>query len=114
MPVTDDPGEIARILLGEGLPGEFPFTNSIYRETPGSDAMRPTQRTPIPNLALAGDYTRQDYMASMEGAVRSGHRVAGVLLTGLKGDTMTHTSNSQGKRRNHRGTKNTKVLRSRV
>ncbi|HUP27124.1 MAG TPA: FAD-dependent oxidoreductase [Chloroflexia bacterium] len=54
--------------------------NSIYREVPGSDALRPSQRTPIRNLALAGDYTRQDYMASMEGAVRSGHRAASVLL----------------------------------
>ncbi len=54
--------------------------NSIYREVPGSDALRPTQRTPICNLALAGDYTHQDYMASMEGAVRSGHRAARVLV----------------------------------
>jgi phytoene desaturase len=54
--------------------------NSIYREVPGSDALRPTQRTPIPNLAIAGDYTRQDYMASMEGAVRSGHLAARAIL----------------------------------
>ena len=54
--------------------------NSIYREVPGSDALRPTQQTPISNLALAGDYTQQDYMASMEGAVRSGHKAAKVLL----------------------------------
>lgn len=57
--------------------------NSIYREVPGSDALRPTQKTPIPNLALAGDYTQQDYMASMEGAVRSGHRAAQALLSGV-------------------------------
>jgi uncharacterized protein with NAD-binding domain and iron-sulfur cluster len=57
--------------------------NSIYREVPGSDALRPTQQTPIPNLALAGDYTRQDYMASMEGAVRSGHRAAQALIEGV-------------------------------
>ena len=65
--------------------------NSIYRETPGSDALRPTQRTPIANLALAGDYTRQDYMASMEGAVRSGHRAARALLTGMR-EASTHKS----------------------
>jgi uncharacterized protein with NAD-binding domain and iron-sulfur cluster len=61
--------------------------NSIYREVPGSDALRPTQRTPISNLALAGDYTRQDYMASMEGAVRSGHQAARALVSqhGLAG-----------------------------
>ena len=57
--------------------------NSIYREVPGSDGMRPTQKTPIRNLALAGDYTQQDYMASMEGAVRSGHLAAKALITGL-------------------------------
>lgn len=68
--------------------------NSIYREVPGSDALRPTQKTPIHNLALAGDYTQQDYMASMEGAVRSGHRAAHALITGMriapgtKNDTM--------------------------
>jgi zeta-carotene desaturase len=54
--------------------------NSIYREVPGSDALRPSQRTPVRNLALAGDYTQQDYMASMEGAVRSGHLAASALL----------------------------------
>lgn len=58
--------------------------NSIYREAPGSDALRPTQKTPIPNLALAGDYTQQDYMASMEGAVRSGRRAAEALLGGIQ------------------------------
>jgi uncharacterized protein with NAD-binding domain and iron-sulfur cluster len=59
--------------------------NSIYREVPGSDALRPGQRTPVRNLALAGDYTRQDYMASMEGAVRSGHLAAEALLRQLGG-----------------------------
>jgi methylmalonyl-CoA mutase cobalamin-binding domain/chain len=32
LPEFDEPGEIARYLLGEGLPGEFPFTNGAYRE----------------------------------------------------------------------------------
>src|SRR5213080_4786405 len=32
LPQIDDPGEIARYLLGQGLPGEFPFVNSAYRE----------------------------------------------------------------------------------
>jgi zeta-carotene desaturase len=56
--------------------------NSIYREAPGSDPWRPTQATPVPNLFLAGDYTRQDYMASMEGAVRSGQLAARAVLAG--------------------------------
>jgi methylmalonyl-CoA mutase len=32
LPEIDEAGEIARYLLGEGLPGEFPFTNGAYRE----------------------------------------------------------------------------------
>ena len=30
LPQVDEPGEIARHLLGEGLPGEFPFVNAAY------------------------------------------------------------------------------------
>lgn len=43
---------------------------------PGHLAERPPQRTPIPGLALAGDYTRQRYLSSMEGAVISGRAAA--------------------------------------
>src|SRR5580700_10739962 len=32
LPEVDEPGEIARYLIGEGLPGEFPFLNGAYRE----------------------------------------------------------------------------------
>src|SRR5438876_12321750 len=32
LPEIDDPGEIARYLFAEGLPGEFPFLNGAYRE----------------------------------------------------------------------------------
>src|SRR5207248_6295548 len=32
LPEIDEAGEIARYLLGEGLPGEFPYTNGAYRE----------------------------------------------------------------------------------
>src|ERR1051325_4878596 len=32
LPQTDEPGEIARYLYGEGLPGEFPFVNGAYSE----------------------------------------------------------------------------------
>ena len=30
LPDLDEPGEITRHLMGEGLPGEFPFTNAAY------------------------------------------------------------------------------------
>eukprot|EP00629_Pelagomonadales_sp_RCC1024_P017091 CAMPEP_0119260262 /NCGR_PEP_ID=MMETSP1329-20130426/732_1 /TAXON_ID=114041 /ORGANISM="Genus nov. species nov., Strain RCC1024" /LENGTH=617 /DNA_ID=CAMNT_0007259683 /DNA_START=45 /DNA_END=1898 /DNA_ORIENTATION=- len=45
---------------------------SLYREKPGQDKYRPAQATPIPNFFLAGSYTYQDYIDSMEGATKSG------------------------------------------
>jgi len=38
--------------------------------------LRPTQRTPIDGLFLAGDWTGTGWPATMEGAVRSGYRAA--------------------------------------
>src|SRR5947208_4322283 len=32
LPEVDEPGEVARFLFGEGLPGEFPYLNGAYRE----------------------------------------------------------------------------------
>jgi squalene-associated FAD-dependent desaturase len=41
---------------------------------------RPLQATPLQNFYLAGDYTAGDYPATLEGAVRSGSKVAGIIL----------------------------------
>ena len=49
--------------------------NSVYSARPGVDQYRPDQATPVPNFFLAGDYTRQEFMASIEGAIRSARRV---------------------------------------
>jgi predicted NAD/FAD-dependent oxidoreductase len=43
-------------------------------------AERPTQRTPVPNLYLAGDYTASDYPATLESAVISGVSCAKMVL----------------------------------
>jgi uncharacterized protein with NAD-binding domain and iron-sulfur cluster len=48
--------------------------NSVYQARPGVDGYRPDQATPVPNLFLAGDYTQQEFLASIEGAVRSARR----------------------------------------
>jgi len=53
---------------------------SLYREAPGMDPFRPDQRTPIPNFFLAGSYTKQDYIDSMEGATLSGRQCAYKIL----------------------------------
>ncbi|GBF82692.1 15-cis-phytoene desaturase [Aphanothece sacrum] len=49
---------------------------SVYKATPGRQACRPSQKTSIANFYLAGDYTMQKYLGSMEGAVLSGKLAA--------------------------------------
>lgn len=44
----------------------------LVRPLPGAMSARPTQRTPVPNLFLAGDWTQQEFFGSQEGAVRGG------------------------------------------
>ncbi|MCO5576564.1 hypothetical protein L7F22_030376 [Adiantum nelumboides] len=52
---------------------------SLYREAPGCDPFRPNQKTPISNFFLAGSYTKQDYIDSMEGATLSGRQAAAFI-----------------------------------
>lgn len=56
------------------------LAQSLYREAPGMEPYRPHQKTPIPNFFLAGSYTNQDYIDSMEGATISGHQAAQAIL----------------------------------
>lgn len=62
------------------------LAQSLYRENPGMDVYRPPQKTPVPNFFLAGSYTQQDYIDSMEGATISGMQAAAAILepTGYK------------------------------
>ncbi len=48
--------------------------NSVYQARPGVEQYRPDQASPVPNLFLAGDYTQQEFLASIEGAVLSARR----------------------------------------
>lgn len=57
------------------------LAQSLYREAPGMDPYRPDQATPIHNFFLAGSYTQQDYIDSMEGATISGKRAAKAILS---------------------------------
>jgi 15-cis-phytoene desaturase len=54
--------------------------SDFYRLEPGSESLRPRQRTTIRGLALAGDYTKQPFVCSMEGAVVSGRLAAEAVL----------------------------------
>ncbi|KAL8061659.1 hypothetical protein ABFX02_02G100000 [Erythranthe guttata] len=52
---------------------------SLYREGPGKDPFRPDQKTPVINFFLAGSYTKQDYIDSMEGATLSGRHASAYI-----------------------------------
>jgi 15-cis-phytoene desaturase len=49
---------------------------SVYETLPGCEASRPTQTSPISNFFVAGDFSKQKYLASMEGAILSGRLAA--------------------------------------
>ena len=52
---------------------------SVYAAIPGRNKYRPSQETPIENFALAGDWTSQKFLGSMEGAVLGGKLAAEVI-----------------------------------
>ncbi len=49
---------------------------ATFSAKPGLEQLRPVSSTRIPNLFLAGDWTRCGWPATMEGAVRSGYLAA--------------------------------------
>ena len=49
---------------------------ATFSAAPETEALRPPADTTIPNLVLAGDWTRTGWPATMEGAVRSGYIAA--------------------------------------
>lgn len=54
--------------------------HDFYSLACGSEQLRPGQKTDVPGLSLAGDYTKQPYLATMEGAVVSGKNAADSIL----------------------------------
>ncbi|XP_072977387.1 15-cis-phytoene desaturase, chloroplastic/chromoplastic [Typha angustifolia] len=53
---------------------------SVYKTVPNCEPCRPLQKSPIEGFYLAGDYTKQKYLASMEGAVLSGKLCAQAIV----------------------------------
>jgi len=53
---------------------------ATFAATPAQDAKRPAARTRWRNLALAGDWTDTGLPATIEGAIRSGHKAAEIIL----------------------------------
>ena len=53
---------------------------ATFSAVPGVDQWRVPQASPVPNLAVAGDWTATGWPATMEGAVRSGYLAAEAIL----------------------------------
>jgi 15-cis-phytoene desaturase len=74
--------------IGPGAPGGgaqllksavVKVPRSVYAAIPGRNKYRPSQTTPISNLTLAGDWTSQKFLGSMEGAILGGKLAAEVV-----------------------------------
>ncbi|CAK0869203.1 unnamed protein product [Prorocentrum cordatum] len=84
-------GELQRLFpleIGAHLPGGgaqlrksavVKVPRSVYAATPGRNKYRPSQETPARNFTLAGDWTSQKFLGSMEGAVLAGKLAAEVV-----------------------------------
>ena len=53
---------------------------ATFSVTPGLDRYRASQKTQLPGLYLAGDWTATEWPSTMEGAVRSGRLAAGAVM----------------------------------
>lgn len=62
---------------------------SVYAAVPGRNKYRPSQVTPVPNLVLAGCFTSQKYLGSMEGAVLAGKLAAEVIVDQARGSLVS-------------------------
>jgi methylmalonyl-CoA mutase len=88
LPATDEPGAIAEYLLGQGLPGEFPFANGAYpamyleNQSAGEEPMRL-----FAGLGLAEDTNaRFKYLARHQPSTRLSTAFDGPTLYGLDSD----------------------------
>ena len=93
--LMDMPQEVIIDLVVKDLHDRFPASRnakvlkstlvkipqSVYKAVPDVDQYRPDQISPVRNFFLAGDYTDQHYLASMEGAALSGKQAAEKLMS---------------------------------
>ena len=68
---------------------------SVYTATPGRQVYRPAQVTPVANFYLAGSYTMQPYLGSMEGAVLSGKLTAQAIVANATSEANSDLQTTQ-------------------
>ena len=56
---------------------------AVFSAVPGLDATRPAQKTSVPGVLVAGDWTATGWPATMESAVRSGYLAAEAIRTSV-------------------------------
>src|SRR5258708_4700391 len=95
LPHTDEPAEIARFLVGEGLPGEYPFLNGVYREQylePMSDAEGNVKPLEEPTRLFAGLGLSEDtnerfhFITKSQRTIRLSTAFDGPTLYGMDSD----------------------------
>lgn len=85
LPVSDDAGEIARYLYGEGLPGEFPFVNAAYPRMYQDSSEEPTRL--FAGLGLAEDTNQRfHFLSRQQRSIRLSTAFDGPTLYGLDSD----------------------------
>jgi uncharacterized protein with NAD-binding domain and iron-sulfur cluster len=73
------PARAARLLHAR----ELLHPRAVFSPQPGSERLRPPQKTPVARLVLSGDWTATGWPATMESAVRSGFLAAEELSKSL-------------------------------
>jgi len=66
LPEIDEPGEIARYLFGDGLPGDFPFLNGAYREMYLAESGNGTAETGKPSPKSGPSSPRDESVRSAD------------------------------------------------
>ncbi|OBK23248.1 amine oxidase [Mycobacterium asiaticum] len=61
-----------------------PWPKATFSSRVGMSTIRPVNRTALPNLALAGDWTHNDWPTTMEGAAQSAARAVDLVHEALK------------------------------
>jgi len=82
-PATKNQGPEAKATLRKYVVVKVP--RSVYAAIPGRNKYRPSQVSPIPGFTMAGDWTSQKFLGSMEGAVLGGKLAAEVVARRAKG-----------------------------